>query len=86
MCNYAGEDCFTVGRYAYIQKQWRHSRQWMLTALERFDEEQQSSLDVPSVYDHLSFSEYSVSLNQSIFPTVCIVANEHVNVVFDTFR
>ena len=57
-----GEDCFTVGRYAYNQGLWRHTRQWMLTALERFDEENGSELDIPSVYDHLAFSEYSVSL------------------------
>lgn len=56
----SGEDCFAIGRYAYNQQLWKHTREWMLTALERFDEESDSSLDIPSVYDHLAFSEYSV--------------------------
>ena len=55
-----GKDCFTIGRYAYNQKDWIHTRQWMVTALERFDEKNDTSLDVASVYDHLAFAEYSV--------------------------
>ena len=55
-----GKDCFTVGRYAYNRKDWIHTRQWMVTALERFDEENDTSLDIVSVYDHLAFAEYSV--------------------------
>ena len=42
----------------------------MLAALEKFDEENGTALlDVPSVYDHLAFSEYSVSENHSVGET-----------------
>ena len=79
-----GDDCFTIGRYAYNLKDWRHTRGWMLTALEKFDEENGTALlDVPSVYDHLSFSEYSVSENQSVGETkLCSIQCDNHFMVF----
>ena len=61
----AGFDCYTIGERAYNEKNWRHTRDWMLAALERFDEEggdPTGNVDIPSIYDHLSFAEYSVSI------------------------
>ena len=59
---FVGKDCFIVGRAAYNEKDWKHTRQWMLTSLERFDEENASTsdTDIATIYDHLAFSEYSV--------------------------
>ncbi|XP_019849479.1 PREDICTED: prolyl 4-hydroxylase subunit alpha-2-like isoform X2 [Amphimedon queenslandica] len=56
-------DCYTIGKKAYNEKNWRHTRDWMLAALERFDEEggdPTGTVDIPSIYDHLSFAEYSL--------------------------
>lgn len=58
-----GTDCFKIGKVAYNDKDWKHTRDWMLAALEQFDHEQgKSNLDIGAVYDHLAFAEYSVSM------------------------
>ena len=54
---HTAEDCYTVGRQAYQQKYYQHTCSWMLEALKKFDMEGGTSkVDLPSVYDHLSFS------------------------------
>ena len=61
----SGADCYKVGRVAYNDKDWKHTREWMLAALEQFDHEQDSTLDIAGVYDHLAFAEYSVCVCDS---------------------
>lgn len=61
----SGFDCYAVGRAAYNEKNWKHTRSWMLAALEQFDSEggvtTANVVDIPSIIDHIAFSEYSVS-------------------------
>ena len=60
--SHVGFDCYTVGRSAYNKQDWKHTREWMLEALKQFDKEGGTvvDLDIPSIYDHLAYSEYSV--------------------------
>ncbi|XP_064393719.1 prolyl 4-hydroxylase subunit alpha-1-like isoform X2 [Halichondria panicea] len=51
-------DCYRVGRLAYEEKNWKKARDWMKEALHKFEDG--GDVDLVSIYDHLSFSEYSI--------------------------
>ena len=38
------QDCYLVGRQAYLEKDWRMSRDWMKEALNKFDESKRCCL------------------------------------------
>ena len=56
------KDCYLIGRSAYMQENWQHTRSWMLEVLRKFDEEDDSDVDLVSLYDHLAYAEYQVSM------------------------
>lgn len=72
---FQGWDCYLIGREAYLEEDWEHTKKWMLEALNLFDEaKDQAQLDINLVYDHMGFAEFKVQL-------VCcigVVSNYHV--------
>ena len=72
---FQGWDCYLIGREAYLEEDWEHTKKWMLEALNLFDEaKDQAQLDINLVYDHLGFAEFKV---QSVC-CIDVVSNYHV--------
>ena len=40
MCTPPAEDCYLIGRQDYLNDDWVHAREWMLEALNKFDQGQ----------------------------------------------
>jgi len=55
--------CCVIGRENFLANEWKHTLLWMQEALKKSieDEEQAKDVDIVSVYDHLSYSEYQVN-------------------------
>ena len=55
------KDCFDIGRAAYMEGNWWHTGQWMMEALRKFDEDQDTDgVELADIYDHLAFAEYKI--------------------------
>ncbi|XP_030629494.1 prolyl 4-hydroxylase subunit alpha-1a [Chanos chanos] len=52
------EDCFELGKIAYSETDYYHTELWMAQALKQLDEGEDSSVDVVTVLDYLSYSVY----------------------------
>ena len=52
------DDMFELGRHAYNLHDWSHSKEWMITALEQPDIEEDMKYNS---MDYLSYAEYKVS-------------------------
>ncbi|XP_026078721.1 prolyl 4-hydroxylase subunit alpha-1a [Carassius auratus] len=52
------EDCFELGKIAYSEADYYHTELWMAQALKQLDEGEDTSVDVVSVLDYLSYSVY----------------------------
>lgn len=58
------QDCFAIGRQAYLNSDWDHTRAWMKEALGKFDDGGEGSeIDLGDVYDHLAYAEFQVRSN-----------------------
>lgn len=58
------QDCFAIGRQAYLNSEWGHTRAWMKEALGKFDDGGEGSeVDLGEVYDHLAYAEFQVCSN-----------------------
>ena len=55
------KDCFDIGRMAYQEKDWWYTGQWMMEALRKFDEKNDTKeVQLVDIYDHLAFAEYEL--------------------------
>lgn len=72
------EDCYHIGRSAYNDEDFYHTRDWMKEALRLFDEEGDTSdLDLTLVYDHLSYAEYKLgNIKKAAHYTRLLLQNE----------
>ncbi|XDV44885.1 hypothetical protein PO909_013103, partial [Leuciscus waleckii] len=52
------EDCFELGKIAYSDADYYHTELWMVQALKQLDEGEESSVDIVTVLDYLSYSVY----------------------------
>ncbi|KTF74535.1 hypothetical protein cypCar_00045609 [Cyprinus carpio] len=52
------DDCFELGKIAYSDADYYHTELWMAQALKQLDEGEETSVDVVSVLDYLSYSVY----------------------------
>ncbi|KAK2876768.1 hypothetical protein Q8A67_020864 [Cirrhinus molitorella] len=52
------EDCFELGKIAYSDADYYHTELWMAQALKQLDEGEESSVDIVTVLDYLSYSVY----------------------------
>ncbi|XP_051530453.1 prolyl 4-hydroxylase subunit alpha-1a isoform X1 [Myxocyprinus asiaticus] len=51
-------DCFELGKIAYSEADYYHTELWMEQALKQLNEEEESSIDIVTVLDYLSYSVY----------------------------
>jgi prolyl 4-hydroxylase len=66
-------DCYALGRSAYNEQNWKHTRDWMLAALSQYnDGELVTGIDLPSIYDHISYAEYNVRTSDCIEITITL--------------
>jgi prolyl 4-hydroxylase len=56
----SASDCYHLGRVAYEDKDYKHTRDWMSEAVKRWKFNDISNLNLVDVYDYLAFSEYKV--------------------------
>uniref|UniRef100_A0A8C2IHJ0 Prolyl 4-hydroxylase subunit alpha-1 n=1 Tax=Cyprinus carpio TaxID=7962 RepID=A0A8C2IHJ0_CYPCA len=52
------EDCFELGKTAYSDADYYHTELWMSQALKQLDEGEESSVEIVTVLDYLSYSVY----------------------------
>ncbi|XP_057214475.1 prolyl 4-hydroxylase subunit alpha-1a [Triplophysa rosa] len=52
------EDCYELGKISYSEADYYHTELWMAQALKQLDEGEDSSIDVVTVLDYLSYSVY----------------------------
>ncbi|XP_056101784.1 prolyl 4-hydroxylase subunit alpha-1a isoform X3 [Rhinichthys klamathensis goyatoka] len=52
------EDCYELGKIAYSDADYYHTELWMVQALKQLDEGEESSVDIVTVLDYLSYSVY----------------------------
>uniref|UniRef100_A0A673K9Y6 Prolyl 4-hydroxylase subunit alpha-1 n=1 Tax=Sinocyclocheilus rhinocerous TaxID=307959 RepID=A0A673K9Y6_9TELE len=52
------EDCFELGKVAYSEADYYHTELWMAQALKQLDEGEETSVDIVTVLDYLSYSVY----------------------------
>ncbi|XP_050980676.1 LOW QUALITY PROTEIN: prolyl 4-hydroxylase subunit alpha-1a [Labeo rohita] len=52
------EDCFELGKIAYSEADYYHTELWMAQALKQLDEGEESSAEIVTVLDYLSYSVY----------------------------
>ncbi|XP_073683792.1 prolyl 4-hydroxylase subunit alpha-1a isoform X1 [Garra rufa] len=52
------EDCYELGKIAYTDADYYHTELWMTQALKQLDEGEESSVDIVTVLDYLSYSVY----------------------------
>ena len=52
------EDCFELGKIAYIESDYYHTDLWMVQALKQQDQGEESPIDMVLVLDYLSYSVY----------------------------
>lgn len=53
------DDCFDLGRVAYLDGDYYHTELWMLQALRQLEQgETPGAVDVVMILDHLSYSVY----------------------------
>lgn len=56
-----GKDCFDIGRVAYQEGDWWYTGKWMMEALRKFDEDNDTKdVELADIYDHLAFAEYKM--------------------------
>jgi prolyl 4-hydroxylase len=53
-------DCYKIGKGAYYEHDWNHTRDWMLAALHQFDKEHDPQSLLVDIYFHLSYAECSL--------------------------
>uniref|UniRef100_A0A673K9T1 procollagen-proline 4-dioxygenase n=1 Tax=Sinocyclocheilus rhinocerous TaxID=307959 RepID=A0A673K9T1_9TELE len=51
-------DCFELGKVAYSEADYYHTELWMAQALKQLDEGEETSVDIVTVLDYLSYSVY----------------------------
>lgn len=54
----AVEDCYELGKISYSEADYYHTELWMAQALKQLDEGEESSIDIVTVLDYLSYSVY----------------------------
>lgn len=52
------EDCFELGKIAYSEADYYHTELWMAQALKQLDKGEESSTEIVTVLDYLSYSIY----------------------------
>ncbi|XP_055031757.1 prolyl 4-hydroxylase subunit alpha-1a isoform X2 [Misgurnus anguillicaudatus] len=52
------EDCYELGKIAYSEADYYHTELWMAQALKQLDEGEESSIEIVTVLDYLSYSVY----------------------------
>lgn len=52
------EDCYELGKISYSEADYYHTELWMTQALKQLDEGEDSSIDLVTVLDYLSYSVY----------------------------
>ncbi|XP_013402647.1 prolyl 4-hydroxylase subunit alpha-2 [Lingula anatina] len=52
----SAEDCFLIGRHAYLEGAWHHVVSWMLQALEEYQREDNKTADKVDILDHLVYT------------------------------
>lgn len=54
---------YISGRESYLADEWKHTRYWMIEAIEKSmkDEEQAKDVNLADIYDHLAYAEYKVT-------------------------
>lgn len=52
------EDCFELGKIAYSDADYYHTELWMEQALKQLDGGEESSVDMVTILDYLSYSIY----------------------------
>lgn len=52
------EDCYELGKIAYSEADYYHTELWMAQALKQLDEGEESSTEIVTVLDYLSYSVY----------------------------
>ncbi len=52
------EDCFELGKIAYSEADYYHTELWMAQALKQLDEGEETSIEIVTVLDYLSYSIY----------------------------
>lgn len=52
------EDCYELGKIAYSEADYYHTELWMTQALKQLDEGEESSTEIVTVLDYLSYSVY----------------------------
>uniref|UniRef100_UPI00015A5AB6 prolyl 4-hydroxylase subunit alpha-1a precursor n=1 Tax=Danio rerio TaxID=7955 RepID=UPI00015A5AB6 len=52
------EDCFELGKIAYSDADYYHTELWMAQALKQLDEGEESSVEIATALDYLSYSVY----------------------------
>ena len=48
----AAQDCYMIGRQVYLKDDWIHARDWMLEALNKFDQGQQTTCTCMCTFVH----------------------------------
>lgn len=52
------DDCFDLGKVAYLEADYYHTELWMVQALNQLDQGETSSADAVTILDYLSYSVY----------------------------
>jgi prolyl 4-hydroxylase len=52
------EDCFELGKIAYSDADYYHTELWMEQALKQLDGGEESTVDMVTILDYLSYSIY----------------------------
>lgn len=53
-------DCFELGRQSYVNKDYKHTLDWMNEALKKYDEEETKTVPKEDVLEYVAFSHYLV--------------------------